>query len=105
MQTPKCILILQKHVTEMAPFDFQIFKTAWDIRLSQAISMVKPGTTTTLYNVIVWLYIEMYDTVETTFRAHLYLEDTTYLAELLYINSSFYSQKSLQKQNKKPSQS
>lgn len=66
--------------------------------------MVKPGTTTTLYNIIVWLYIEIYDTVETTFRAYLYLEDTTYLVELLYINSSFCSQKSLQKQNKKPSQ-
>lgn len=26
MQTSKFILILQKHVTEMAPFDFQIFK-------------------------------------------------------------------------------
>lgn len=30
MQTSKFILILQKHVTEMAPFDFQIFKTARD---------------------------------------------------------------------------
>lgn len=30
MQTSKFILILQKHVTEMAHFDFQIFKTARD---------------------------------------------------------------------------
>lgn len=30
MQTSEFILILQKYVTEMAPFDFQIFKTARD---------------------------------------------------------------------------
>lgn len=30
MQPTKCIFLLQKHVTETAPFDFQIFKTARD---------------------------------------------------------------------------
>lgn len=95
MHISKGSLLLQKHVTEMAHFDFQVFKTAWDtLDYHKTFPWWNRGQPPPY--ITIWLYIEIYDTVETTFRAHLYLEDT--LKQLLYINSSLYTQKkSLQK--------